>query len=82
MISRIHTQKRKYGKKGKKGKWLLKVRKGKKKEEKMFTLTHKRWKLRPHKASFFFSFLRLAKVYKLDDIHIGEVWGNRYCHIL
>ena len=26
---------------------------------------------------FFFSFLRLAKFYKLDDIHIGEVLGKQ-----
>ena len=70
MISRIHTQKSKY-------KWLLKERKGEKKEEKMFNLTHKRCKLRPHKVSFFFPFLRLAKFYKLDDINTGEVMGKQ-----
>ena len=56
----------------------LKSKKRDKKEEKMFNLTHKRCKLRPHKVSFFFfSFLRLAKFYKLDDIHIGEVLGKQ-----
>ena len=40
----------------------LKSKKRDKKEEKMFNLTHKRCKLRPHKVSFFFFISKISKI--------------------